>query len=454
MLKKFKILPFLCRKTAEQRYIVTWYQCPWSLIGLGICLFSLSGCALPELFSRPMKLAVTAVHQEPTSIPVNWEQSGGDPSALDLSQVGRISLHHGAINSLVLTRDGWGVLSGGDDGQIMLTQVPEAERGKNPKMNALQVQKIVEGTKPILAMSLSPNGRYLAVAQTSFVAILDLKTKTFVHTLTRIRGRVTALAWDPRGELVAIGMAGGDIYMWSLQETFFGGKGEDSLDSLERYTGGDSPIVSIIFHPSAGAFFSVEKEGALSLWRLLRTEEEMGLRDTFAVSDQITDVTNRITFGDAGGIVEEMILSPDGSALSVVGGGGKLSTWKVRGLVAQPKSDLGRDNLLSIVTVDPEPGMGRGELLLVAEQNQKVALLCRVLRPNEENLQGGFSSFKVANLGLSEPLPKPVSLLRALPSGAVIWGAEKTDRLVIILRSAVGVNHAVTSALCDGPPQK
>ena len=362
------------------------------------------------------------VEFEPVSGVETADSSG--PPELNVGAIHSIRVHPSTINALIVAPDGRTAYSGGDEGSVVRTRLSEKVHGQ------VELQTVLTGTKPVLALALS--GSLLAVAQTSSVTVFDLERQQETHRLTRVKGRITALAWDPRGELIALGMANGDVYVWSLEKGFFKPAGKNSLEALEHYIGGTSAIVGIAFHPSAGAFFVAERAGSISMWRLLRTEREMGLRDQFAVNDQVADLTERKRFADINSAVEDMWLAPDGKLLFVSGGDGKLYSWKVRGLVPQESLAFGSQPLLGVTGVSVLGG--EPELIVAASQDQRLKFICRTSesgRLSEAVRKIRQAPTKLTVFAQSGVLKIPAGRLRSGVRSSVIWGAEKSENLLV-----------------------
>ena len=152
--------------------------------------------------------------------------------------------HTAQVNALVTTRDGKVVYSGAQDGTVTASY-----RSQLPN-NAFQItsELLLSGEKPILALALSDDERRLAIAQFSSVVIYDLDSEELVAKMTRVKGRILSLAWDPRSEAIALGRANGDVFLWNLAH----GKdaARDSERAIELYQGATSPVAHIVFHPS------------------------------------------------------------------------------------------------------------------------------------------------------------------------------------------------------------
>ncbi len=328
-------------------------------------------------------------------------------------------LHNGEINALVASADGFGAYSAGDDGRVLYSRLADDK-------SQLTVKVVFEAKRPILALALSPDEQLLAIAQTSKLVIINLKTAEIVHSLTRVRGRVSALEWDPRGQLLAIGMAGGDVFVWSLKAGVFFAGGRDSFDDLERYIGGESPVVKIAFHPSARAFFVAEEAGVLSLWRLLRTEKEMGLRDDFAVIDQSTDLEKRRTFAKLPSAIGGMWMNAEGSYLYVAAEDGNIYSWKVRGLVAVPPVNFGKEGLLNISGFKLED---RIDALAFSSRSQRIKIARNLLPPQREPATNSTNPTVYLENFWETELMKTNTKLLAAGEGSLLWGAEPNNTI-------------------------
>jgi hypothetical protein len=314
-----------------------------------------------------------------------------------------------------------GVITAGDDGQVVLSEFIE-KRG----VSEFRSEVLLDGSKAVLALALSPDNRYLAVAQTSLVVVYDIVQRRIAYQLTRVRGRITSLAWDPRGELIALGLAGGDIYLWSLDPGFFGGQGRDSYDAIEHYIGGETPIVGLVFHPSGGAFISAELEGTLSVWRALRTEQELGLRDRFNLADAEAVSSTRRVFSKVEGSLNDSLLTPDGELFMVTTSTGKLAAWKIRGLVQQEDTMVSKEALLSFSPLSLPGESLRGiSFMLTSSQEQKIQILCQRRREF-----AGTVSLDYLLLAESPPLRETFSKVRA--GSEFIWATERADSLVTL----------------------
>jgi WD40 repeat protein len=342
-------------------------------------------------------------------------QKGLSPLIVDNALT--FSPHNGVITGLIPFGED-SVITSGNDGQVLLSRLKKDGSGFISEV-------LLSGTKPILGMSLSDDRSMLAVTQTSLVIVYDFNTRRIVYELSRVRGRITSLAWDPRGELIVLGLTGGDIYIWSLKQSFFGGQGRDSFDSLEHYIGSGTPIVGLHFLPSGGAFFSAELEGKMSTWRALRTEEELGLRDKFNLDDREAISSVTINFANIGPFATDSLVTADGSYFLASSSEGRLFSWKIRGLVAQIDSKVS-DSLLSITEI----GFGDKELrnynfLLSAAQNQKIQLLCQKRSGNQSN-----TALEYVLLAETPPMNSTLSRLRSALSGRLVWAAEKNDKVI------------------------
>lgn len=234
---------------------------------------------------------------------------------------------------------------------------------------ALELKKLVELPSTVSALNVSPDNRWLAVGEFSRVTLVSVASGERVHTLTQVEGRVTAMAWNAKSDLLAIGRADGDVFVWHVatgQDA-----GEDTKDALETYSAAHSPIVKIVFHPDGRAFFVAEHDGVIRLWRLIQTEIAMGVRDQASVSEQQQVGRKYLVALSAGVPIEDMTLAPDGNTI-YVSVDNRVLNVKVRGLVLQNPWTVGPDSArrLQLLT-----GTASSAIAVTGKQ-QRVRFLC------------------------------------------------------------------------------
>jgi WD40 repeat protein len=283
-----------------------------------------------------------------------------------------VSAHNGDINSLVASVDGRSAYSGGNDGLVVRTTLIGGPSG----IGAIETSTLLSGTKPIQALALDPQGKSLAISQYGAVIVYDIASRKIVARLTRLDGRVTAMAWDHRGELLALGRADGGVFVWNV----FKGPhaGEDSLDAVEKYNGGLTPIERIVFHPSARIFFGLEKKGIIGMWRLARTEYEMGLRDNEINPNQPQLGLRRWTFIQLPSPIEDFGITADGSHLHLILADGKTVQWKVRGLKPTAVVGTGESNSYQLAEINLRDQSGQPiRLVAVTGRTETLSFWCQ-----------------------------------------------------------------------------
>lgn len=364
-------------------------------------------------------------------------------SDISISKFSTYRAHSGEIFALVVSKDGKSAVSGGADGKVVLTSFG-TKRGADNAGGGMTIysELLLQGPKPVLSLALSPDERLLAISQPHLISIFDLRKREFVYKLSQIKGRALSMAWDPLGEFLALGLANGDIYVWNIKRTPAAGK--DTMDAIEEYTGGLSPIVGLAFHPSARAFFSVEADGTVALWRLLRAEYEIGLRDRYSLVDEKQIASTPKSFARVKTRVKDVWLKPDGQALFVAAASGSVYRWKVRGLALRNSIPTGGDVVSSLAGMsiegDRDPGqeVRRVPVLATAGRGQRLQFWC-----------------STANFGEGKILDPGVDVLASeMPVGqgdfdlnpTETYGLEGVDTDVSASKVRVGVN-AMTSDL-------
>jgi WD40 repeat protein len=390
----------------------------------------LSGCHLPEISFELFQARETqriinfadATHATSYPISVDSTVQAGETAKEFLS----FGAHSGPINAIVVNREGTLAYSGGDDGRVVRASLPANKNDALQSNENVVIETILESSKPILALALSPDESMLAIAQTNSVIVADLKQKKFPHHLTRLKGRFTSLAWDPRGQLIFIGLTNGDINVWSLEDGFFTRGGKNSFDDVESYSGGVSKIVSLLPHPRGGVFFSAEELGVISIWRLIRTERELGLRDTFNVDDQDTLISNRRVIANLASRVEQIWLDESATMLYAACSDGKIRSWKIRGLDDIDSFSVGKSELFGVTGLRLPDSARPIQILAAANRQGQVTFLCRAasdsVRPEPAQLM---------SIGQTDALSQTVSKITSGVRSPFLWGVEKADSIIL-----------------------
>ncbi len=350
--------------------------------------------------------------------------------------------HSAEVTSIIVADDGKSIYSSSVDGKVM----KHSFKGEGEKENFFS-EVLYSSDKAIFSMSISSNKKYLAISQSSLILVMDLETKGIVRGLTQVYGRITTLAWDPRGEFLVFGLSSGEVYAWKLLPKK--NKNTDSKKFLEKYTNSLSPIKSIVFHPSARAFFVAQKSGVISLWRLLRTESEMGLRDKEAIVDRDSTGHTRSQFAKLGVDLERIMLSDKGDYLLAVGADGFIYSWKIRGRRFSEVLVLKGDSVTSFLELSSfNKVKEKRQLFATADRGHTVKIWClkdvKGFRGNSaldsleeqerEKLQNSIIRGAVVRrplvLAKSEVLDYSVNNLAISSSGGLLWGSQKTGNLV------------------------
>ena len=336
-------------------------------LGLSLLALILSGCLTVNPTQEPSVSGVedlitvypanTHVSLHPLTIPVSAisrtsssEQDYLNSHEITMDKFRSFRPHLTEVTALEVEAHGQGVFSSGQDGKVIFSSLVSSSSGNavveiDSSEASIRSETVVSSAKPVLAISPSPDGRKLAVAQYSLVVIIDLKTRQVIQRMTRVAGQIWALAWDPQCSLLAIGRADGDIFVWNL--TTGPRAGEDNLEALEEYSAGLSPVRQIVFHPAGRSFFAAEREGRVTLWQLLRTAHQVGTRDDQAVVDKAKIGRERMTVGGFRERFEDLWLDSKGNELFVSTSQGLIHHWRVRGLVYEGSFPVGRDAIFS-----------------------------------------------------------------------------------------------------------
>jgi len=150
----------------------------------------------------------------------------------------------------------------------------------------------------VFRIAISPDGTLLAVETTDAVDIWRTKEGTLKTTLSTNEQVITALAFSPDGQILAIGDQTGEIALW------------DVTTSVKRLSlsGHEAKILSLAFSTKDALLASACQEARLRLWR---TTDGMMLDDF----EQEKPYTQGLAF------------SPDGQWLASVSRNGDIALW-------------------------------------------------------------------------------------------------------------------------------
>ncbi len=380
------------------------------------------------------------------------------------------------INALTVSKDGSTAYIGGNDGTLFAAAIhkPVGKNNQGGRDSSLTVSKIFQSKHPILSLALSPDQRYLALSQYSAVYLIDLQKQAVTNTMTQVEGRILSLAWDPRQALLVMGRTSGEIFAWRLRDAPYAG--QNSLAAIEQYgLAGSAPVVALAFHPSGRAFLAATQDGEISLWRLLRTESELGIRDESAEVDEDRKGSKQVQVGRASAPIEDLWFDASRQEVFVTSIDGKVARWRLRGLERQPDLMIGSDSASTFQGVSLSTASGNETGFLVAAgRGQRLKVFCRPVStaartelsgdvnviPSDENrnsdeaeanqprIVGGRlvlsqegsdsaprsglderSDGKAAILAETLTLKEPISKLRL--GGTMLWAVQKKGNLLV-----------------------
>ncbi len=386
--------------------------------------------ALYSVFSKVQSKANTISSQEANYLSTNLPSVSN--SLIPNSFFSSFELFSDEITALTVTKDGLHAFIGSDKGSIYLATINKLENKNMQVVSAkeLVLEQFLKSERPILALALSPDGKYLAVAQFSIIIIYDLKKKEIVNKMTRVHGRIVSLAWDQKEELLAFGNSSGETYIWQMQGTKDAGR--DSLPALEKY--GDasgSPIDKLLFHATSRVLITAAKNNRVTFWRLLRTEKELGLRDEDAEIDSNNVGSKKAELPRLAANLEEIVAVENFTKLLVLTADGLINSFKIRGLEKLAELNVGKENSSSFKSVKVISDQN-ANLLILAGRSQKVRIDCGFPDTAKNNLENptSFSSKPSENLYESSVFSDPINKIYLAENTSILWITQKNGRLM------------------------
>ena len=184
-------------------------------------------------------------------------------------------------------------------------------------------------TNGISSLAFSPDGRVLAGSVGNEIYLWNPLSGEEIGRL-RVFGKVNDIAFEPGGEILAVGVASADspLQIWDTER----GK----LEAIPR--GHVRPVYSVAFSPDGKLLASCGSDGMICLWEPIRWRRIASLR------------------GHPGAVLS-LAFSPDGKLLASGGGNGTIVLWNIE-RKEELKALKGHSVPISALAFDP-----KGELL-------------------------------------------------------------------------------------------
>ncbi|MGA4842117.1 helix-turn-helix domain-containing protein [Streptomyces sp. G45] len=155
----------------------------------------------------------------------------------------------GAQHGVAVSADGALVAVGGYSNQIRVWTMTDSGPERRPGWWA---------TGTVQALAFSPDNQTLAVGADRVVELRSLTPGKQMQILAAFSSPVTALAYDTRGETIAIGTRDGTVTLWDL---------EDGKRTL-TLTSNQGPILALRFSPDDNQVTVVGELGSTRTWKL------------------------------------------------------------------------------------------------------------------------------------------------------------------------------------------
>jgi WD40 repeat protein len=200
-----------------------------------------------------------------------------------------LGAHPAAINSLARTPDGRLLVSGGDDGSILVWDIPErGTEGSHRPQRTLQT-----GTRPIRALAVSPSGRWLLSGSDGPAMMLwslaDPKADRPTAIWMNHKDRITQVGFLPGERGFFSGSWDGTVLLYSLED------GKPGLEPrIFRVQAGEIRDVSV--SPDGRWLAAMNATGKVWIWDLAARDPSAQPR----VLDHHTSAAHRVLFSPTG----------------------------------------------------------------------------------------------------------------------------------------------------------
>jgi WD40 repeat protein len=163
--------------------------------------------------------------------------------------------HTEAVFSLAWSPDSTRIASASNDGSV---QVWNALDGQT--LFAYRSLKMIKSAPaPWNAVAWSPDGKQLAIGGTGNTLILDARTGTEVANYGYKSGVVHNLAWSPNGQYLAVADTTGLVRVWSAL----------TGQNIYAYQGHTSDVFAVAWSPDGQRIASASSDGTVQVWNAL-----------------------------------------------------------------------------------------------------------------------------------------------------------------------------------------
>ncbi|MFO0416832.1 MAG: WD40 repeat domain-containing protein [Pseudomonadota bacterium] len=217
--------------------------------------------------------------------------------------------------------------------------------------------------------------------------------------LTRLKTRVTSLAFHEADQALLIGGVDGRVYRWRFQLDRVARDFKEKDKSLERYIGHQTIVSSVLPLHTGRAFFSADWDGQLYAWLAYTADDQKGSYDRNLFGGRFFGTLGTYIFAaraaDRG--ITSMALSADGTRLALGTDDGYIELWEVKGfeMIARQAAHTGRvvsvslnDNGTRLASIGRDAAIAAHDIIPDPEHGIRIgALRSRAVAILKETMQ-------------------------------------------------------------------
>lgn len=244
-----QLLPTPAAESAQQNQLFEAPEFPpadsWKNVRLVYTFAEHIGTVDSLVFSRDGKVLLSGGSYNDGRLMMWWLRTG--------RRIEQLRAHRTAVLDLAMSPDGETLVSCSDDAAINLWK----RKGKNYKY--AYARTFLTDFNNVLALAITPDSDTLISGGLDGIKVWNLRTERPIYTLVRFENQTYALAASPNGSVFASGGKDTAVKLWNLKSGTF----------IDRFLGHRGPVSTLAFTPDGQLLVSGSYDRTIKVWNSL-----------------------------------------------------------------------------------------------------------------------------------------------------------------------------------------